>query len=501
MIVTLLDAMHTNVLAETRVNLETIVVVICNGLTAILAVALVLIALWQAPEKRINRALAVMMSCLAFYSVLNAFARFLGFFPVAVQPFWYVLLESYGLFLIATLIFSIAYIGTITRRERILSILMAICQVLNLLLLHSGLTVVGVIDNHDGSFSLRYGPLFVIATVIEMSLLLSALGLAIGARSTRGRALIPPLTLIGLGLVSTLARPLFGALPVNALLLALAALLIGRAVINDQLFNPLAELNKELRRKRHELELASQLKNQFLANMSYELRTPLNSIIGYTGLILDSTYGPITEKQANRLEKVEKNSRHLLSLIDDLIDLSRIESGQLTLNLVVVSVETLLDNVMAVIEPLAAEKSLALRRIEGEMLAPLLVDEQRARQILVNILSNAVKFTPTGSVTVRAIPLNNPAPNAAPQIRFEVEDTGIGIPADQQAAVFEEFRQVDGSVTRAFQGTGLGLTITQRLVKLHGGSIELRSELGQGTTVTLTLPCVATSTESAALGV
>ena len=216
--------------------------------------------------------------------------------------------------------------------------------------------------------------------------------------------------------------------------------------------------------------------------MSYELRTPLSSIIGYSSLVIDGLYGPISDKQRDRLEKILSNSQHLLMLVSDMLDLSQITSGQMQLHRTHVHLDNILIPVWNVIEPLAAKKGLSLTRQQPSVAFVLFVDEVRMRQVLLNLLSNAIKFTQQGSITLRVIKPDND------NLRFEVEDTGIGIPSDQFNIVFEEFRQIDSSSTRKYEGTGLGLAITRQLVELHGGKIWVNSIVGQGSTFYIDLP-------------
>ena len=467
------------------VSPETIVVVIFNGITATIAAASVLIVVWQAPHKRTNQSLAIMMAFLAFYSILNALSRFLEGSILPVSTFWYLLLEMYGLFSFMTLLFTLFFIDARGQRTQIFLAIMMGIGILSFVVLQLGLGVNNFRPNGGGSFTFDPGPLFFLTAIATVGPTGSALWLALRADKPQGRVIAPALICILIGYLSSFLRPLIGNIPLNAIMLTTAALIIGQAVLREQLFNPLSALNTQLAQKNRELAEAGLLKNQFLAGMSYELRIPLNSIIGYTGLVIDGTYGPVNEKQHNRLDKVINNSHHLLTLIDDILDLGRIEAGRLVLNRAPIAVSQVIDQVLAVIEPMVAKKQLMLHTDIAADLPDLVVDVLRTRQILTNVLANAVKFTQQGQITIRV------AQDSATYIRFEIEDTGIGIPADQQSAVFEEFRQVDGSATRQYEGTGLGLTITQRLVTLHGGRIWLTSILNQGTTVYFTLPTTA----------
>jgi signal transduction histidine kinase len=246
-----------------------------------------------------------------------------------------------------------------------------------------------------------------------------------------------------------------------------------------------ARLYQEIDEKSRQVELASQHKSQFLANMSHELRTPLNAILGYTELILDDLYGEPTPRMREVLERVQVNGKHLLGLINDVLDLSKIEAGQLQLSLADYSMREVVHTVTTATESLATEKGLAL---EAAVPADLPVgrgDERRLTQVLLNLVGNAIKFTDHGRVGISV---------AAENGTFEVAvaDTGPGIAASEHERIFEEFHQVDSSSTREKGGTGLGLAIARRIVELHGGRIWVESEPGHGATFRITLP-VATS--------
>jgi signal transduction histidine kinase len=245
----------------------------------------------------------------------------------------------------------------------------------------------------------------------------------------------------------------------------------------------LAAQNELLRRQHLELEQASALKSQFLANMSHEFRTPLNAILGYTHMLLQGISGEISEAQRRSLSRIDSNSRHLLALINDILDITRIEAGRMPLTLTSFSLPLLIDEVMAELEPIVKRSNLqVVVRVPGR-LPPLRSDRQKIKQIVVNLLSNALKFTHEGTVTIRAH--HQPGTGT---LRVSVTDTGIGISAQDQAKVFEDFRQLDDSPARGYGGTGLGLAICRRLAVMLGGNIELASEAGEGSTFTLVLP-------------
>jgi signal transduction histidine kinase len=242
-----------------------------------------------------------------------------------------------------------------------------------------------------------------------------------------------------------------------------------------------ARLFQEIQVKSHELEVASQHKSQFLANMSHELRTPLNAILGYTELILDSIYGDVPERMRSVLERVQSNGKHLLGLINDVLDLSKIEAGQLKLSLDDYSIKDVVHSVFTLVEALAEEKHLALNVELPDDLPVARGDERRLTQVLLNLVGNAIKFTDEGEVVIRAAAANG-------HYTLSVQDTGPGISPSDQVKIFEEFQQADGSSTKVKGGTGLGLSIAKRIVNLHGGRIWVSSEPGNGSTFFIDVP-------------
>jgi len=242
-------------------------------------------------------------------------------------------------------------------------------------------------------------------------------------------------------------------------------------------------LLNEIQDKSRELEVASQHKSQFLANMSHELRTPLNAILGYTELMADGIYGELPEKTMGVLKRLESNGRHLLGLINDVLDLSKIEAGQLVLELTDYSLEDIAQTVRSTLEPLAADKKLAFKVEIAPKMPPGHGDGRRLAQVVINLVGNAIKFTDTGEVVIKATATDG-------SFHLSVCDTGPGISAADQAKLFQEFQQADNAITRKKGGTGLGLAISKRIIEMHGGKIWVESQLGQGSTFSFTLPVV-----------
>jgi PAS domain S-box-containing protein len=269
------------------------------------------------------------------------------------------------------------------------------------------------------------------------------------------------------------------------------------------------KIAQEERQKRERAEAADHIKSAFLATMSHELRTPLNSIIGFTGIMLQGLAGPLNAEQGKQLDMVRSSARHLLALVNDVLDISKIEAGQLEVERIAFDIRSSLDKVVALVGPLAEAKGLALRLRMASGLGEAVGDARRFEQILLNLLTNAVKFTDRGEVTlaaewiadfrpvaavsVQAVPSVPPVPSipAAPSVRalrIDVSDTGSGIRSEDLPLLFQPFRQVDSGLSRQHEGSGLGLAICRRLAGLMGGAIGVSSELGKGSTFTVTLP-------------
>jgi signal transduction histidine kinase len=257
-----------------------------------------------------------------------------------------------------------------------------------------------------------------------------------------------------------------------------------RVTNRDELGALAADVNRtceELGHLYEQLETASRHKSEFLANTSHELRTPLNAILGYTELVLDGIYGEVPEKIREVLERVQNNGRHLLGLINDVLDLSKIEAGQLVLTLNDYSIKDMMQGVYVAIEPLAGNKKLGFKLEVPSNLPPARGDERRLSQVLLNLVGNAIKFTDIGEVAMKAAAANG-------SYTIAVTDTGPGIAEADQAKIFEEFQQSESTHTKAKGGTGLGLAIAKRIVEMHGGRLWVESRLGSGSTFFFTIP-------------
>jgi signal transduction histidine kinase len=266
-----------------------------------------------------------------------------------------------------------------------------------------------------------------------------------------------------------------GAFPAETIeLLRTFATQSALAIQNARLFRELAE-------KSRELEAASQHKSEFLANMSHELRTPLNAIIGFSEVLSEKMFGDLNEKQEEYLKDIYASGTHLLSLINDILDLSKIEAGRMELELTDFDLPTAIENALMLVRERAGRRSISLQTSIDNRLGAMHADERKVRQVVLNLLSNAIKFTPEGGrIEIAAVPKDGFA-------EISVSDTGVGIAPEDQEAVFEEFRQV-GTAAKKVEGTGLGLALCRKFAELHGGRIWVKSELGVGSTFTFSLP-------------
>ena len=255
-------------------------------------------------------------------------------------------------------------------------------------------------------------------------------------------------------------------------------------VLEDEVEKATAELrrpNDDLQFANHEIQAASQMKSQFLAHMSHELRTPLNAIIGFSEILEDQTFGPMNERQARYMQNILKSSRHLLALINDILDLTKVEAGKMELIATDFLLQDLVRNVLDGLDPLAKNKQIQVTHELAEDFPIIEADEGRLRQILINLLSNAIKFTSEGGLVSVLVDLVEDD-----FVRVQVRDTGIGIKKEHQDLIFSEFGQVDETYAWRYEGTGLALT--KRLVDMHGGTIWVESVEGEGNTFSFTVP-------------
>jgi PAS domain S-box-containing protein len=258
--------------------------------------------------------------------------------------------------------------------------------------------------------------------------------------------------------------------------------------LNESLERKVAERTRDLDAAKERAEAADRVKSAFLATMSHELRTPLNSILGFTGIVLKEMAGPLNREQAKQLGMVQTSARHLLDLINDVLDISKIEAGQLEIRCILFDLRAAVARVTGSVRPLAEKKGLVLRVIESELPIPMVSDQRRIEQILLNLLNNAIKFTDHGEVTL-SVELTEPTSvHPSPGVRLRVSDTGIGMRQEDLSLLFQPFRQIDSGLQRQHEGTGLGLAICRRLTGLLGGTISAESAPGHGSSFTAILP-------------
>jgi len=267
------------------------------------------------------------------------------------------------------------------------------------------------------------------------------------------------------------------------------------AISNARLYRSVDDASRELMTKIGELERANLMKAQFLANMSHELRTPLNSVIGFSEILLSGNAAPLTSMQHDALETIARNGRHLLDLVNDVLDLSKVDAGRMELRLARLDVRALVPDVLGEVESLLQARGHHVHVELADGPLTIVADATRARQVLFNLLSNAIKFTqPHGAITVTAtrrrsvLPVGGMRQAEREAISLAVRDTGIGIAPDDLPRLFSEFTQIDASLARPYPGTGLGLALCKRFMDLHGGRIGAESELGRGSTFWVEFP-------------
>ena len=306
----------------------------------------------------------------------------------------------------------------------------------------------------------------------------------VGFRSGSRTFLIVPLHQKGelIGLLSARRTEVRPFTPAQIKLLETFADQAVIAIENVRLFKELQERNREIEDKSRQLEAASRHKSEFLANMSHELRTPLNAIIGFSEVLQERYFGELNEKQAEYTQDILSSGQHLLSLINEILDLSKVEAGRMELELATFDLPLAIDNARTFVRERATRHGINLDVIVDDRLGDFVGDERKIKQILLNLLSNAVKFTPEGGR------IGIVARQADGTVEISVSDTGIGIAPEDQPKIFEEFRQVGSDNAKKIEGTGLGLTLAKKFVELHGGKILVTSEVGKGSTFSFSLP-------------
>ncbi len=251
--------------------------------------------------------------------------------------------------------------------------------------------------------------------------------------------------------------------------------------INQEMEKRIVERTAELNEAMEKAKEADRLKSAFLATMSHELRTPLNSIIGFTGIILQGLAGPLNEEQHKQMSMVQTSARHLLTLINDVLDISKIEAGQLALSITSFELKPSIEKMVKLISPMAEKKGLELKLDISDDVQTVTTDQRRLEQVILNLLNNAVKFTEKGGVSISCRTRDD-------HYILSVADTGIGMGPEEMEHIFKPFHQIDTGLTRKYEGTGLGLSISKKLLKMMGGEIHVESQRGKGSIFTIRFP-------------
>jgi signal transduction histidine kinase/ActR/RegA family two-component response regulator len=470
------------------IGFATIFSLCVNVALAVFGAALVLLILWQGLRRRSNQYLALCMAIFALYGAVNGLSRIAQQANLKPQPLLNLAMTLYAVGLILMFNFLLSFAGVSRRlqwRERAISVPLG---AVFLVAVWSGHVYSELTPLSSGGYRYALAPAGWAGVAMAMIYMIGIISLLWQQNNPRARELTVPVALLVVGVMAFSATPGLRSYSLNAGAMTVAVVMVGRIVLKYQVFQPLADLNAELDRKVNELYEATQAKSRFLANMSHELRTPLNSIIGYTELVTKGTYGSLGDLQNDRLQKVHRNGRVLLELINDVLDLSKIEAGRMILNIETVQTGELLDGLLDEFRPAADEKGLSLVRGYSQLPA-LCVDEARVQQILSNLISNAIKFTDTGAVIVRGH-FNR----QAKQVVLTVTDTGPGISHDRQDRLFDAYLDSESLLTRQREGTGLGLAIAHRLTAMHDGQMWFDSTPGQGTTFNVALPAAEEDT-------
>jgi signal transduction histidine kinase/CheY-like chemotaxis protein len=464
-----------------------------NVTLAVSGAALVLLVLWQDARRRGNQYFGLCMTFFALYGAFNCPMQVAQQYDLDPVPLLKLLSTVYIGGIVLLFNFVLAFAGLPRRFRQLQSAISIPLSTLFIALVWLGFVFEDFKPLPAGSYRYNLTLTGMVGVGVAMLYLVSMVALLYRQHNPHARDLSIPILLLVLGVFVFSVTPRLREYSLNAVAVAASAVMLGRIVVRQQVFKPLADLNDALASKNDELAEATRQKAQFLASMSHELRTPLNSILGYTELVSSGTYGDLTELQRDRLQKIMRNGRLLLQLINDVLDLSKIEAGRLDLKFTQVPTVELLDGLLQEYEPKALEKGLSLVRGYGKLPA-LGADEIRARQILENLLSNAIKFTEHGVVIVRGH-----FDAVRQQVVVSITDTGPGIDPALQEHIFDAFRPMDSPLLGSYDGTGLGLAIARRLTEMHGGSLWFESVVGQGTTFHVALPSGESLTDTAAV--
>jgi signal transduction histidine kinase len=488
--------------------LERIFTIILNILTLSVASGLIFTILIQPRRDRSSYLFAALSATLALWSLVSLVVLFT---PLPYQIERQLLATVISLTTLAFLFFTARFIDASDAVTRILTKTSPIVWAIGVLL-----AWLAPVFAPTELTTFGYGLLAVMIFYAALPFWLTS-----SSRSANSAMLRIPTLLMALAIISV-GVPFFNRFLAGLLLATISAGWIGALLLRLQLFNPINELstelstaNKDLRQAlndlssekarldvmNRELLAASGYKGEFLTHMSHKLRTPLYSIAGYTELLQSGVYGEMNEKQIDRLDKIQRNGKTLLELINNMLDLSKIEAGSLELQVSAVRVDAVVEGAKAVIDPMLATSTLSITIDLNATVAPLYGDAQRIQQVVAQLLDNALKFTDDGEIRVSAqnvrvahgvadgfkLPFNGWLRDGD-WVVISVIDTGIGVAAEEQAKIFDEFYQVDEQRSSDVGGTGLGLHITKKLVEMHKGVIWVRSQPQQGSTFFVALP-------------
>ncbi len=458
---------------------------LCADVTlAIFAAALIFLALWRNVRRRSSQFFALSMALWGLYGLLNVPLHLAEPLMLNYRAFFAASAVVYSLALIATANFLLSFAGAPYMHwwgVRLFGVVFAAWFVF-LVLRDAVFLKITPLENGDYYYTIS--PIGVVAMALGVLYLASV---AVVLRRTpipRARESVLPVfvMLLGLASLTVAARLNLHRYSPNVLALTVAVIMLGHVVTKYQVFRPLEQLNAELQHKNAELAEAARAKAQFLANMSHDLRTPLNSILGYTRVFLAGAYGEPTEEQAERLQRILRNGQHLLEMINDVLDFSRIDAQQLELYRRRVETAALLDALADEFEPQARAKGIVLVRGYGALPA-IYADEDRVHQVLRNLLSNALRHTTSGAMIIRGH-----YDMLQERVVLSVTDTGQGISAETQKRLFEPLVPILAQPIERSEGIGLGLFITKKLVEMHGGRIWYESTVGEGSTFYVALP-------------
>ena len=451
---------------------------------AIFAAALIFLALWRNMRRRSNQFFALTMFLLGLYGLSNVPLHLMSVFKIAPEVLFTFGGVVYALAVLATVNFLLSFAGPPYAHwwgVRLLGVPLG-AWVLWTLLRGKGFTELTPLAN--GDYYYEFTPSLLVGMALSVFYLAGVAWTLRRSEIPRAREAALPAFVMVLGVASltVAARLNFHRYSPNVIALTVAVILLGHVLLKYQVFLPLEQLNAQLERQNAELQVATQAKAQFLANMSHDLRTPLNSILGSTRVFLAGTYGEPTEEQEVRLQRILRNGQHLLTMINDVLAFSRIDARQLKLYRTRVDTEALLDALADEFEPEARAKGVLLVRAYGS-LTPLYVDEERVRRVLGKLLSNALRFTESGAIIIRGHydPLQE-------RVVISVTDTGTGISPEAQKRLFKPLVPSTVDLSERPEGIGLGLYITKKLVELHSGRIWYETTVGQGSTFYVALP-------------